>query len=83
MKQNILRWLNELLLIVVGLMVLDDGLFAIVISAVFGILESSLLILTCKRFVAWTFLIQYFRRPWIPLILFLICFGIYCCLKRV
>jgi len=46
MKQNVLRWLAEFTLIIFGLMVLDDGLFAIFDYCCFRILESVLLILT-------------------------------------
>jgi hypothetical protein len=82
MKQNVLRWLAEFTLIIFGLMVLDDGLFAILITAVFGILESVLLILTHKYFIAWTFVDRKLRYSWVPIFLFAICFAVYCCYKR-
>jgi len=53
----------------VSLMILDSGLFCILISAVFAVLETTLLILPPT--------IQFIRKPWMPAILFLVCFSIY------
>jgi len=76
-KVNVVRWSVELLLLVLGLMALDDGLFSILVASAMAALELYLLISTGlwrnSKIVRVSMLLG---KPWVPIVLFMLCFAI-------
>jgi hypothetical protein len=73
MKQNYKRWLVELGLMILAMMVLDGGFFAITAAAASAFLEGGLLLLSLFKTPASA--LEVFGRPWVPVVAWMACLA--------
>ena len=77
MKQNIFRWLVELPLLLLGMMTMDFGELGVMIASAIAVLEFYLFATSrVSKRSGWDRFNSVLRKPWVPVLLFLICCGV-------